>query len=205
MLSSTRQTSFKGYVFNITENVYEPAEDSFLFAEYLQREKCNSVLDVGTGCGILGIVAAANASTVIAVDINPYAVRCTRENAKLNRLIPKFSFIQGDLLTPLGAQGTFDLIVFNAPYIPVKRTKNESWLEHAWAGGKTGRQVIDRFIRQSSNHLNLDGRILLLQSSLSDIGRTLRRFNEKDLRAQIVSTQNLPFFESIALIEARHG
>lgn len=205
MRSSAKRVLFKGYVFHVLENVYEPAEDSFLFAEYLLGEKAESVLDVGAGCGILGVVAGTNAARVVAVDINPHAVRCAKKNAKLNGLIEKFSFVQGDLLGPLSASRRFDLILFNAPYLPVECGEGESWLERAWAGGKTGRQVIDRFIRQSSRHLTLGGRILLLQSSLSGIERTLRGFAERGLSTRVVSVQDLPLFESIALIEARRS
>ena len=205
MLSSAKRVFFDRYVFKIYESVYEPAEDSFLFAEYLLREKGERVLDVGIGCGILGIVAGKNAQRVVGVDINPYALRCTRENAKLNGLVEKFSLVQGDLFRPLKRRATFDLILFNAPYLPVRRTYTGSWLEHAWAGGETGRQIIDRFILESPGYLASEGRILLLQSSLSDIERTLRNFAEKALKASVVNMIDLPFFESIALIEARRG
>jgi release factor glutamine methyltransferase len=205
MSSSTKRVFFKGYAFNVFDHVYEPAEDSFLFAEYLQGESGKHVLDVGAGCGILGVVAAANASRVVAVDINPHAVRCTRENAKLNRVIEKFSFIQGDLLNSLNMSEAFNLILFNAPYLPTSPAEGESWLERAWAGGKTGRHIIDRFVCQSSNHLMPHGRILLLQSTLSSVERTLDSFSEKGLKAQIIAMQDLPFFESIVLIEAGHA
>ena len=205
MPSSTKRVFFRGYTFSVPDNVYEPAEDSFLFAEHLLNESGNYVLDVGAGCGILGVVAAANAARVVAVDINPYAVRCTRENAKSNRVIDKFSFIQGDLLAPLNTEEAFDLILFNAPYLPTARTESKYWLERAWAGGRNGRQIIDRFIYQSPNHLMPRGRILLLQSNLSDIKRTLERLSQKGLMVKVVAMQDLPFFESVALIEARFG
>jgi release factor glutamine methyltransferase len=205
MFSSTRQVFFKGYVFHVHENVYEPAEDSFLFAEYLLRQEGERVLDMGTGCGILGIVAGANAVSIIGVDVNPYALRCARENTKLNGLAGKFSLVQGDLFGPLKRKVTFDLILFNAPYLPVPFTDSRSWLEHAWAGGKTGRQTIDRFILESPKYLASTGRVLLLQSSLSDVERTLKSFREKALEVKVVSTLDLPLFESIALIEARRS
>src|ERR1051325_2113139 len=44
------------------------------------------VLDMGTGTGIQGIFAADRASQVIATDINPQAVTCTRENVRLNQV-----------------------------------------------------------------------------------------------------------------------
>ncbi|MEM3760934.1 MAG: 50S ribosomal protein L11 methyltransferase, partial [Candidatus Bathyarchaeia archaeon] len=98
---SGKRVFFADYVFYVSENVYEPSDDSFFFAENLRVRKGDFVLDMGTGCGLLGIIAAAKASHVVAVDINPYAVRCAKENAKLNHVIDKMSFIQGDLFTPL--------------------------------------------------------------------------------------------------------
>lgn len=203
MPSPAKQVFFADYVFNVSEDVYEPAEDTFMFAENLVVERGDSVLDVGTGCGILGIIAAANAAKVVAVDISPCAVRCAKENAKLNRLIDKLLFVQGDLLAPLRTGERFDLILFNAPYLPTGSGEDVTWLERAWAGGVTGRQIIDRFICQSPDRLTSGGRILLLQSTLGDLDRTLKSFKEKGLRAQIIATRDLPFFESIALTEAR--
>ena len=204
MPSSAKRVYFKDYVFDVSEHVYEPAEDSFLFAEYLLSESGKHVLDMGTGCGILGIVAAVNDSRVVAVDINPHAVCCAYENAKLNHVADKFSFIRGDLFGSLNVNVVFDLILFNAPYLPTRHGEGKSWLEHAWTGGTNGRQIIDKFINQSSSHLMPSGRVLLLQSTLSSVEKTLKGFNRKGLRTRILTMENLPFFESILLIEARH-
>jgi release factor glutamine methyltransferase len=77
---SAKRVYFGDYVFNVWENVYEPAEDSFLFAENFKVQEAEAVLDLGTGCGILGILAAEKASAVVAVDVNPFAVRCAGED-----------------------------------------------------------------------------------------------------------------------------
>jgi release factor glutamine methyltransferase len=203
MPSPAKQVFFADYFFSVPENVYEPAEDTFLFAENLAVERGDLVLDAGTGCGVLGIIAAAKAAHVVAVDISPYAIRCAKENAKLNHVIDKLFFVRGDLFEPLRVDETFDLILFNAPYLPTEETEGASWLERAWAGGATGRQIIDRFVRQSLSHLKAGGRVLLLQSTLSDVDWSLKVFEEEGLRTRIIASRDLPFFESIALIEAR--
>src|SRR5207302_4131048 len=41
-------------------------------------------LDVGTGCGVFAIWAAKKGCRVIAMDVNPRALRFTRQNAKKN-------------------------------------------------------------------------------------------------------------------------
>jgi release factor glutamine methyltransferase len=202
MPSSTKSAHFGDYVFSVWENVYEPAEDSFLFAENLEVKAGESVLDMGTGCGILGILAAKKGCSVVAVDVNPYAVRCSRENAKLNNVRGKMAFIQGDLFTPLREAEEFDVILFNAPYLPADEHEADSWIGRAWAGGATGRRIIDRFISEAPRHLKWAGRVLLMQSTLADVAETVRRFAECGMSARVVAERTLPFFETIILFEA---
>ena len=130
MSSSSKRVLFANCVFYVTKNVYEPAEDSFLFAENLNERAAKTVIDIGTGCGILGILAAEKADKVLAVDINPYAVPCAKENAKLNHVEHKMSVFQGDLFRPIRVGEGFDLILFNAPYLPSERfEKNRGLVE----------------------------------------------------------------------------
>ncbi len=202
MPSPSKKVYFRDYVFHVYENVYEPAEDSFLFAENLAVKKDEVVLDMGTGCGILGIIAADKAAKIVMVDINPYAVRCAKKNAKLNGVLDKICFLQGDLFAPIRAEEKFDSISFNAPYLPSKPSEDKSWLGRAWAGGASGRQVIDRFICEAREYLKENGCILLMQSTLSNVNETLRRFRKSGLRTSIAAKRALPFFETIVLVKA---
>jgi release factor glutamine methyltransferase len=203
MSSSNKRIFFANCVFQVGENVYEPAEDTFLFAENLHVREKEKVIDMGTGCGILGILAAAKAGEVLAVDINPYAVSCAKENAKLNHLSGKISFAQGDLFGPIRVGDGFDLILFNAPYLPSEECGDSSWLSRAWAGGVLGRDVIDGFIHEAPKYLRQDGEILLMQSTLSNVEETFRRFKEKGLTVNVVTKRNLPFFETVVLLKAK--
>ena len=71
MPSASKKAFFDDFTFLVDENVYEPAEDSFLFAENLPAKGFCRVADVGTGCGILSIVAAKRAREIVAIDLNP--------------------------------------------------------------------------------------------------------------------------------------
>jgi release factor glutamine methyltransferase len=202
MPSRNRRVFFGDFVFVVGENVYEPAEDSFLFAENLDVKEDERVLDMGTGCGIIGIVAAKKASGVVAVDVNPYAVRCARENAVLNNVCGKMAFLQSDLFASLRRKVKFDVILFNAPYLPADEREADSWMGRAWTGGITGREVIDRFIPEASEHLKPTGQVLLMQSTLACVEKTSTKFEECGLKANIIADAALPFFETVTLIRA---
>jgi release factor glutamine methyltransferase len=157
---------------------------------------------MGTGCGILAVVTAEMAARVVAVDINPYAVVCTKKNADLNGLRPKIEVLLGDLFSPLDSSRKFDLILFNSPYLPVEEDEGGSWIEKAWAGGETGRKIIDRFIEEVPEHISQEGRILLVQSNLSNVRTTLDFLDQSKLQAAVVDKEKLDF-EEIVLIEAK--
>jgi len=203
MAFAVKSLHFGKYIFDVCENVYEPAEDSFLFAENLDVEEDAQVLDVGTGCGLLGILASEKASSVVTVDLNPYAVRCAKKNATQNNVGGKMGFIQSDLLTAVNESAKFDLILFNAPYLPVAEHEAESWIGRSWSGGVNGRQVIDRFIAKAPGHLKPNGRILLMQSTLANVEETINQFARHNLRAYVKAECKLPFFETLTLIEAK--
>jgi release factor glutamine methyltransferase len=197
-----KRVCFQNLAFDITEDVFEPSEDSFLFAENLDVYPDYDVLDLGTGCGILGILAAQKAKHVLAVDINPYALSCAKQNAVFNRVQANMGFLRSDLLSALDAGVLFDLIMFNAPYLPSEPQEIETWLGRAWAGGPTGRDVVDCFIPQAVAHLKSSGRIFLLQSSLTGLELTFQKFCDCGLSAVVRAESKLPFFETIHLIEA---
>ena len=204
MRSSIKKAFFCNHVFDVWENVYEPAEDSFLFADHLRVHEGARVLDMGTGCGLLGMLAAKKASEVVAVDVNPHAVRCARHNAVANRLSGKMAFVQGDLFTFLKEAEVFDLILFNAPYLPSENSETGFWLGRAWAGGATGRQVIDRFISQAPSHLKRTGQIFLMQSTLANVKETQLAFARRGLSVEVAANLALPFFEELVLLKAKH-
>jgi release factor glutamine methyltransferase len=197
--SSNRKVFYSDCDFNVPDTVYEPAEDSFLFADNLEVGEMDVVVDIGTGCGILGIIAAKKARKVLAIDVNPHALRCAKENARLNRVADKMSFVRGNLLQPIKIGQKFDAITFNPPYLPVKN-EDRSWLSCAWSGGTDGRQVIDRFLDEAPKYLQSRGQILLMQSSLAGIDKTLQSLAKRGMDVSVVAHRRLAYFETLALV-----
>jgi release factor glutamine methyltransferase len=201
----SKRINFADYYFDVYEEVYEPAEDTFLFAENLKVKEGGQVLDLGTGCGMLGILAAEKAENVLAVDLNPYAIRCAKENSRLNNKRARMDFIQASLFSALNLDVAFDLILFNAPYLPSEESEEAFWIGRSWAGGANGRKVVDRFISQVPQYLKPNGRVLLMQSTLTGVEETLQKFREQGLKASVKAERKLPFFETLTLIEAEAG
>lgn len=77
----------------------------------------HSVLDVGTGSGILSIAAARlGASFVAAVDLDPLAVDAARRNVRLNRLSRIIAVREGSVAEAVAARGrkpVFDVVLAN--------------------------------------------------------------------------------------------
>ena len=77
-----------------------------------------TLLDVGTGSGILAIAAARlGAKGIVAVDIDPDAVRVARENVSHNGLEEAIEVKKGDLLQGLSQQFDFAVANILAPVI----------------------------------------------------------------------------------------
>jgi len=81
----------------------------------------DAVLDLGTGSGILAIAAARlGAGRVLALDVDPQAVKAARENAARNVVGDTVEVREGAL--PEGARGErFDLIVANISGVTIER------------------------------------------------------------------------------------
>lgn len=145
----------------LPDQVYPPAEDSFLLLRAALREvrETDRVLEVGTGSGYVAAGLLDRAARVVATDINPHAVESAHSRG--------VAAVRTDLFS--GLCGPFDLILFNPPYLPTAPEERISdWLEYALDGGPTGRVTIERFVADVGRVLSPFGRVLLLVSSLTD-------------------------------------
>jgi release factor glutamine methyltransferase len=140
----------------------------------------SKVLDLGSGSGACGLAAARRGCQVVAVDINPSAVRCTRANALLNNL--EVDVRQGDLFDPV-AKEHFDLILFNPPYY---RGVPRDGLDHAWRS----RDVPERFAAQLTSHLSPRGHALIVLSSDADPDMFLTSLTHNGLRHTVVARRD---------------
>jgi HemK-related putative methylase len=141
------------------------------------------VLDLGAGSGVAAVFAAPWAGRVVAVDINPAAVRCTRINALLHGVEDKIEALHGDLFEPVAGR-RFDLILFNPPYLPgTPRSVFERALR--------SQGLAERFAAELAGHLTGDGHALLLLSSIGDEAGWLEPLRRRGFSCQPVAQRNM--------------
>ncbi|PZQ46917.1 MAG: 50S ribosomal protein L3 N(5)-glutamine methyltransferase [Micavibrio aeruginosavorus] len=163
----------QGFPFYVDERVIVPR--SFI-AEILCREDgfsripdynaVTSILDLCTGSGCLGIIAAhlfPNA-TVDLVDLSPDAIEVAKRNIKDYELEDRVRPYQGDLFAPLKGK-KYDLIITNPPYVDREGMQNlpEEFRfepEMALAAGDDGLDIVHRILEEAPNYLTNDGGII---------------------------------------------
>ncbi|NOR85556.1 methyltransferase domain-containing protein [archaeon] len=194
----------KGIKIGFSKDVYEPDDDTFLIVDNLEKlniSKNNTVLEVGIGSGIVSLFLAKLAKTVTGVDINKHAVELSIQNAVLNN-IKNVSFFESDLFDKIDDKSKFDLIIFNLPYVPTEEIIDEP-IAKAWDGGANGRKVTDRFLSEAINYITLNGKICVLDSSLSNYKKTILFLENNGFKTKIIAEKKLSF-EMLYLIEGKH-
>jgi release factor glutamine methyltransferase len=179
--------------------VYEPADDTFLLCKHLEIQPGESMLELGTGSGLVSIVAAKAGAQVVATDQSSLAVQNAKQNVILHKLQNQIEVRQGYLFDPLIPKETFSLIVFNPPYLP--GSIQDLDYDPAWTSGTDGRLVTDMFLIQCAQFLEDRGRVLLIQSSLSNPKKTYQILKDQFQKVR-VKAQKRFFFEELFLFEA---
>lgn len=174
-----------GFELKGCRDVYGPREDSFLLLDCVNRYAFGDVLDLGTGTGIQGIAASVKCNTITFSDIDKRALKCAKDNVHLNNIIGKF--ILSDLFNSI--TGKFNTIIFNPPYVPTNEIENTST-----DGLHKGRIIIDRFLKEFDSYIKEDHIVLILESSLNDYNRDVKKYN-----AKIIAKKNY-FFEEIVVL-----
>ena len=176
--------------------IYQPAEDSYLLSQILKEQiprlleqNTNlNFLEIGAGSGIhleTARQSKVKEQNIFSCDINQNAVEHCKSLG--------FNCVNSDLFQNI--KGKFNIIIFNPPYLPDdKREPCDSKL--ATTGGKTGCEIINRFLKQAKNYLKQNGKIFLVVSNLT------KNINFLDYQKKEVGCEKL-FFEQLCVWELR--
>ena len=173
-------------------DIYEPSEDSYLLAESASKiikDKGIKILDMGSGSGIQSknlIELGVNPKNITLVDVNPKAINFLKQKFKDSTVIKSKLFSK--------VKGKYDLILFNPPYLPQDKFDSKK----DTTGGKRGDETIIKFLNKLEMHLNKNGRVLLLTSSLTPSSRIVKIFKRHSV--SLLATKKL-FYEELYIHE----
>ena len=169
--------------------VYPPREDSYFLKEHLEKLDLEGkkALEVGSGSGILSVAMAEQGAKVTAVDINSEAVEATKERAKEAGV--EVEVFRSDLFDKV--TGSYDLIVFNPPYLPGREMDGDE----KWRGGEKGVEVTERFLDKYAQHLKPGGEAFFLLSSRAEYQYIIDKYEVIDSKNQ--------WFEELYLVRGK--
>ena len=123
------ETLFNGFTLDIAPGAFPLSTDSIALAAFVRLPKQARVLDLGSGCGTLGIMlcAADKGCKVTGIELDPQAHEMALQNITRNQLQGRLESICADL-TAIAEHfdtGCFDVCVSNPPYFtsgPISKT-----------------------------------------------------------------------------------
>ena len=164
--------------------IYEPREDSYLLQKEVKKYvKDKFFLDMGSGSGIQSETAInSGAKSVLATDIQDDVITFLKKK--------KIPIRKSDLFSNIKKSETFDLIAFNPPYLPQDSLEDEESTK-VTSGGKKGDEIILRFLEEAPEHLNKNGIILILISSLTPKDKIDKFLKKKNLFKETLCSEKL--------------
>ncbi|XP_041066587.1 methyltransferase N6AMT1 isoform X1 [Carcharodon carcharias] len=178
-------------------DVYDPAEDTFLLMDALEkdvneiRKLCPRIcLEVGAGSGVVSVFLASivgPTSFYLCTDINPLAAACSVESARCNGV--NIQPIITDLVTGLmpRLQNQVDVLIFNPPYVVTPSEEiGGHGIEASWAGGERGREVMDRLFPQVSALLSSQGLFYLVTIQENNPEEIIQSLKSSSLKGTVL-------------------
>lgn len=123
-----------GFTLSLCEGAFPLSTDSIALSGFVKLPRQAKVLDLGSGCGTLGLLLCAKDDTcqVTGLEIDEKAHLAALENARVNDTQSRLSSICADLRTlhSFLAPGSFQVCVSNPPYFPAGQESTNSKARH---------------------------------------------------------------------------
>ena len=155
-----------------------------------------AVMDIGTGSGILALLAARSGARVTAVDINQVAVECASENARRNGLADRVTVAVSDVFDQVPADLRFDLVITNPPFYS---RAPQSVPDRAFTAG-VGNAFFSSLAEGLPGRLKEGGVLMMIQSSDADFEPIARMFEARGMRGRVINVRR-GLFETLTTRE----
>lgn len=185
------------------DTVGPPTPYTALLARSIPAIPGATAIDIGTGSGILAIVACLQgASRVYIVDTNPASIEAALHNAELNKVRDKIVPLAiGPSIIPLPAGETVDVVISNPAQLPLPK---EAEAFSPYYAGPEGRGMIDAVIAAAPEKLSPGGQLLMVHNSVTNLPKSLAMLEAVGLRPIKIAETTLelrPLFDRAWLDE----
>lgn len=178
---------------------FRPSTISSLLADALDFKPGSVVVDVGTGSGILSIIAAKlGASKVYGIDAAEETVQIATANARTHGVADRVQFAQGDMFDPLGPDLEADVVIGDVSGIPDDIAAASGWFPSGLSGGPTGAELPMRMIEESKRLLRKGGSLFLPTGSLQDESSIIDRAKAVFGSMKQLTERNIPLPTALA-------
>ncbi|GIY78633.1 methyltransferase N6AMT1 [Caerostris darwini] len=174
----------------IFNDVYEPAEDTFILIDALEKDidlikklRPSICLEIGSGSGVVitSLGKVLGYPYFLSTDLNPFATSATRATSLSNGV--SVDAITSNLVCVLEdrLKNSVDLLICNPPYaVTPSEEVGSSNIYKATSGGIKGREVIDKILSLVPKLLSKKGLFYLIciaQNDVEDISRCMNTYN----------------------------
>lgn len=135
------------------QNGYRYNSDTLFLYDFIGSKPKGQILDVGCGCGILGLLVARDSSVILkGIDINPINVQISQHNANVNGMAGEF--IAEDF-SKFKSDIKFDFIISNPPFYHANVTKSQN--EHIANSRYNDSLSLEQFLAGANRNLKPKG------------------------------------------------
>lgn len=170
--------------FIVLPEVFSPRyfSDTEFFAKNVIKilKSGSRLLEIGPGCGVISVLAALRGARVVAIDTSQKAIKNTKRNTTLHKMLDRVTLMKGNIFSPLNSNDKFDIIFWNSPFnwvenVP-KNTLERTVFDYQY-------QSIRRYVSGGNKFLKEGGRLLLGFSTtigqLNELKTIVKKYNSK--------------------------
>lgn len=114
------ETLHNGYTLELSAGAFPLSTDSIALADFIRMPKNANVIDLGSGCGTLGLLLCANHPTccVTGIELDHQAHLMAQRNAQNNGIEDRLTSICADIrsISSFINAGSFSCCISNPPY-----------------------------------------------------------------------------------------
>lgn len=180
----------------VAEEPYKPDEDTFLLIDLLKEYTCKSCLEIGIGRGYISKELVKSCKFLIGTDVSLNAIIAAKGLLAEEHKKGLIELVCCSSASPI--KTSFDLIVFNPPYLPSSKIE-----DYSTNGLKGGIEVAKEFLRDVKRLLKKNGKTLFVISTLADVEGVVKFAKSLGFSVKVKRKKRI-FMEELIVFEVMH-